>query len=191
MIPSLQRKALFLDRDGTIIEDVGDLATPTKVRLLPGALDALLRASTEFSLFIVTNQSGIARGTLTHSQVDAVNEHLVITLAEAGVPVERVFVCPHARADGCLCIKPKPHFLKIAEREHRICLLRSYSIGDHPHDVDFAEQVGGKGLYVLTGHGARHQNELQRPCPIFPDLAAAIDWLIGPPSTSLSGPPFR
>lgn len=170
-VKSTNRKALFLDRDGTIIEDRGDLGDPDSVEFIPGVFEALLSLKNQFAFFIVTNQPGISKGTVTASQVAEVNKRVVDVLADAGVSIERVFVCPHARAEGCECIKPKPFFLKVAEVEHGIDLKNSYVAGDHPHDVEFAESVGATGIYVLTGHGKKHLNELQSACIILPSLA--------------------
>jgi D-glycero-D-manno-heptose 1,7-bisphosphate phosphatase len=167
------RPAIFLDRDGTIIEDCGDLGDPTQIELLPGIVDALRELHKHFALFIVTNQSAVARGTLTMDRVNAVNARLVAMLSDAGVTIEQVYVCPHARADGCNCIKPKPHFLRLAAAEHSIDLRRSFTVGDHPHDVEFALSVGATGVYVLSGHGAKHRGDLRIDCPVFDTLAGA------------------
>ncbi|HMA94383.1 MAG TPA: HAD-IIIA family hydrolase [Polyangiaceae bacterium] len=174
----LPRPAVFLDRDGTLIEDCGDLGTPHQVRFLPGVPETLLRLQQQFVLFIVTNQSAVAAGRLSMQQVNAVNSHVVESLNQIGVRVEEVFVCPHARADGCQCIKPKPHFLRLAEQKHRIDLSRSFTIGDHPHDVEFACGVGATGIYVLTGHGAKHRADLAPQHRVAPSLPEALPWLL-------------
>jgi histidinol-phosphate phosphatase family protein len=171
------RSAIFLDRDGTIIEDRGNLSHPSQVVFLPGAITTLQAVQRDFVLFIVTNQSGVAKGQLTLEEVATVNASVVADLATAGIRIERVFVCPHARADGCECIKPKPHFLRVAEREHGIDLSRSFTIGDHPHDVEFARSVGATGIYVLTGHGAKHRAELDPAHRVVPSLADALPLL--------------
>jgi D-glycero-D-manno-heptose 1,7-bisphosphate phosphatase len=178
------RPALFLDRDGTIIEDRGDLGDPEQVQFLPGVIDALRALNARFTLFIVTNQPGIAAGRLGAEQVAAVNRRVVERLEQAGVIIERVFVCPHARADGCSCIKPKPHFLHVAEREHRIDLCRSYTIGDHPHDVEFGRTAGAMGVYVLTGHGSKHLKELAAPDHIVAASLAEAARMIAEASSS-------
>lgn len=173
-----RRPALFLDRDGTIIEDRGDLGDPTEVEFLPGVLDALRALGAEFLLFIVTNQSAVARGCLTMEQVAAVNRSVVERLAEVGVTIQRVFVCPHARNEGCDCIKPKPWFLRVAEREYHLDLRRSFTIGDHPHDVVLATSVGATGIYVLTGHGAKHRESLPAGYAVVEGLAALTPALL-------------
>jgi D-glycero-D-manno-heptose 1,7-bisphosphate phosphatase len=172
------RPAVFLDRDGTIIEDRGDLSQSSQVEVLPGVISALQRLQRHYALFIVTNQSGVGKGTLNQAQVDTVNAHLVGLLEKAGITIERVFVCPHVRSEGCLCIKPKPYFLRLAEREHGIDLGRSFTIGDHPHDVEFAHSVGATGLYVLTGHGTKHRADLGPTAVVFPSLVDAVDMLL-------------
>jgi L-threonylcarbamoyladenylate synthase len=167
------RPGIFLDRDGTLILDRGDLGNPSDVELLPGVVELLRELQARFSLFIVTNQSAVAAGRLTLQQVERVNAAVVERLRVAGVVIERVFVCPHARADGCDCIKPKPHFLRVAELEHGIDLGRSFTVGDHPHDAELATSVGATGIYVLTGHGLKHLGELGAGFVVVPSLADA------------------
>ncbi len=171
------RPAIFLDRDGTIIEDRGNLGDPSQVVFLPGVIPALQILQHQYALFIVTNQSGVAKGHLTLDQVATVNGSVVTSLSGAGIRIERVFVCPHARVDGCSCIKPKPYFLRVAEREHGIDLKRSFTIGDHPHDVEFARSVGAVGIYVLTGHGTKHRAELDPSHQVASSLADALPLL--------------
>ena len=103
------RHAVFLDRDGTLIEDRGHLANPSEVCFLPGAVEALRRLREDFLFFLVTNQSGVAEGIVTLEQVEQVNAHVVRALAEAGLQITATYVCPHHRGDGCHCIKSNPH----------------------------------------------------------------------------------
>jgi D-glycero-D-manno-heptose 1,7-bisphosphate phosphatase len=154
------RPAVFLDRDGTLIEDRGHLAQPQDVVFYPDTVEALKRLQEHFLLFIVTNQPWVARGILTLEQVNRVNAHVVSYLAERGVTITAVYVCPHERTDGCLCIKPNAYFLQKAAAEHGVDLRRSFTVGDHPHDVDFARSVGARGIYVCTGHGSTHVGDL-------------------------------
>jgi len=151
---------VFLDRDGTIIEDQGHLAEPADVVFYPDTIPALRRLQEHFLLFVVTNQPWVARGILTAEEVQRVNARVVSHLAEHGVVITALYVCPHDRSDACRCIKPKPHFLLQAAAEHRVDLRRSFTVGDHPHDVEFARSVGARGVYVRTGHGQKHLTEL-------------------------------
>ncbi|MCU0691585.1 MAG: HAD-IIIA family hydrolase, partial [Polyangiaceae bacterium] len=167
------RPAIFLDRDGTLIADRGDLADPAQIEFLPGVVELLSEMQARFALFIITNQSAVSAGRVTLQEVGRVNDAVVERLRADGVVIERVFVCPHARTDRCACIKPKPAFLHVAEREHGIDLRRSFTIGDHPHDAELATSVGATGVYVLTGHGLKHRGDLGAGFVVIPSLADA------------------
>ncbi len=167
--------AVFLDRDGTIIEDRGHLSRSSQVIFFPETVSALRRLNEHFALFIVTNQSGIAKGLLTPADVGRVNGHVVAHLAEWGIRIVDTYVCPHNSSDGCECIKPKPYFLRKAEKEHGIDLSRSFAVGDHPHDVAFAENAGARGIYVLSGHGMKHRQELWEGVRIAAGIEEAAD----------------
>ena len=167
--------AVFVDRDGTIIEDRSHLAEPSQVVFFPHAVEALAALQRRYRLFIVTNQSGVAGGMVAMPDVRRVNRHVVDTLHASGVTVADVYVCPHHRDDGCACIKPNPYFPQRAAREHGIDLSRSYSIGDHPCDVELGTRFGGQGLYVLTGHGRKHRSELPDGTVMVEDLKSAAD----------------
>lgn len=181
------KAAVFLDRDGTIVEDVGVIRDPCQLVFLPRALDALRLLGEVFQLFIVTNQSGVAKGDVSQGQVLNVHWHLLRELKRQGIQIERIFCCPHAREDDCECIKPKPHFLEVARREHDVDLSASYAVGDHPHDVEFAVRGGARGIYVLTGHGRKHRDELAPGTTVVEDLWEAATIILGrsplPPGT--------
>jgi histidinol-phosphate phosphatase family protein len=173
-----RRPAVFLDRDGAIIEDRGHLARVEDVVLYPGAPEALRRLQERFLLFIVTNQPGVAQGLIRMEDVDLVNAYLVAQLRELGVQIAAVYVCPHRRADGCECIKPKRYFPDRAAAEHGADLARSISLGDHLHDVELAEATGGRGVFLLTGHGARHAAELPPGTVVVPGIGEAAEWAL-------------
>jgi D-glycero-D-manno-heptose 1,7-bisphosphate phosphatase len=172
------RPAVFLDRDGTVIEDRGALAEPSDVVFFPDTVDALRRLQDHFLLFLVTNQPWVAWGIITLEQVDRVNARVVSCLADHGVTITAVYVCPHERSDGCRCIKPQPYFLHKAAREHGVDLRRSFTIGDHPHDVEFARAVGARGVYVRTGHGEKHLSELSADETVVSGIGQAADWIL-------------
>ncbi|MGQ0535887.1 MAG: D-glycero-alpha-D-manno-heptose-1,7-bisphosphate 7-phosphatase [Methanobacteriota archaeon] len=176
------RPAVFLDRDGTLIEDRGDLRRPDEVVFYPDTAASLRRLGERFALFVVTNQGGIARGTIRPEEAAHVNAHVVAELAAEGVRIEAVYVCPHVRADACSCIKPNPHFASLAARTHEIDLARSFAVGDHPHDVHFARAFGGRGIYVLTGHGAKHRTDLDgHAAAVVPGIGEASQWILRNP----------
>ena len=175
---ALPRPAVFLDRDGTVIEDRGVLGEPSGVAFYPDTVDALRRLQEHFLLFLVTNQPGVARGVITLNDVGRVNAHVLSHLAEHGIALTAVYVCPHERADGCRCIKPNPYFLHKAAEEHGVDLQRSFTIGDHPHDVEFARAVGARGVYVRTGHGAKHLADVSPGEIVVSGIGEAADWIL-------------
>jgi histidinol-phosphate phosphatase family protein len=169
--------AIFLDRDGTIIEDRGHITSPRQIVFYEYTFEALKKLQQKYKLFIVTNQSGIAKGIVNPDQVRAVNTHIAETLNAQGITITDVYVCPHQRDDNCKCIKPKPYFTQKAAADHDIDLKRSFSIGDHPCDVQLAHNAGGKGIYLLTGHGKKHLPELTGSETIAKNLAEAAKFI--------------
>jgi L-threonylcarbamoyladenylate synthase len=172
------RPAVFLDRDGTLIEDRGDLSRPADVVLFPDAIPALRRLAEQFELFIVTHQGGVGRGVLTMRDVDRIHHELLSRLQAQGVRIRRVYVCPHRRDELCECIKPKPTFLLAAAKEFGIDLRRSFTVGDHPHDVQLGRAAGATGLYVRTGHGEKHRGELSPDVVVLPGIREAAEWIL-------------
>ena len=137
------RPAVFLDRDGTIIEDEGYLADASRVRLVPGAIEALRRFRDRgMMLVVVSNQSGIPRGLITPAQHAEVDARVKAVLAGEGVPLDAAYYCPHLPGDGCSCRKPKPGMLDQAAREHAIDLARSIMVGDKMSDVGAGRAAG-------------------------------------------------
>lgn len=157
----MPRDAVFLDRDGTLIEEVNYLARPEQVRLIPGAADAV-RALNDAGVLVVvvTNQAGVARGYFPESRVAEVHARLSALLAEHGAHVDAYYHCPHHPTAGvgryrvdCDCRKPKPGLLLTAARHLDIDLARSWMIGDKPCDAGAGRAAGCRTLLVRTGHG--------------------------------------
>ena len=167
--------AIFLDRDGTILEDRGHLQDPSDAVFFPETLPALRKLQNHFLLFIVTNQPGIAEGKISRSDANRVNRRIADALAKGGVKVTDVYVCPHSRSDSCRCIKPKPYFLKRAAAFYDIDLDKSFTVGDHPHDIQLAKNVGAQGIYVLTGHGRKHLPELPQDTVVAAGIMEAAE----------------
>ncbi len=172
------RRAVFLDRDGTIIEDRGDLSHPSQVVFYDDTVPSLQRLQEKFELFLVTNQSGVAKGVISIEDVERVNTYVVGHLAEFGIRIVNTYVCPHARIDNCRCIKPKPYFLRKAERDHQIDLKRSYVIGDHPHDAEFGKNVNANAIYLLSGHGIKHRDELDDDTVVVNGIREAVELIL-------------
>jgi D-glycero-D-manno-heptose 1,7-bisphosphate phosphatase len=144
-------RALFCDRDGTIMDDVPYLSDPAGVRLRPEAVEVMARARRAgWALVIVTNQSGVARGLITPEQLDAVNAAVLRALAARGVVVDDLRWCPHGPDDGCRCRKPRPGLILDAATGLGVDLVRSAVVGDAPRDA-CAGVAAGVGLNWLLG----------------------------------------
>ena len=149
------RRAVFLDRDGTIIEDVGYPREARQVHLLEGAAGALrsLRDA-GFQLVIVGNQSGIGRGLVTEAQARAVHERLVAELTRRGVALDAVKYCPHAPWEHCRCRKPSPDLLLAAGHELGVEMPASYMVGDKPSDIEAGRRAGCRTVFFARDGGA-------------------------------------
>ena len=143
------RAAAFIDRDGTLIEDVHYISRPEDVRLMPGVAAALRRLNeARVPVIVVTNQSGIARGMLDEQAYHAVRARLDELLAASGAHVDATYFCPHAPDDGCRCRKPGTELYERAIAEHRLDAARSFFVGDRLRDVIPARSLGGRGVLV-------------------------------------------
>lgn len=172
------RKAVFLDRDGTINEDVGYICSIEKFLVIPKAIDALKLLQKDFELFIITNQSGVSKKIFSEEDLVLFNRQVENFLAEQGVNIKKTYYCPHVPEDRCHCRKPSPYFMRKAAEEYDVSLKQSFVIGDHPHDMEMASVVGAKSVYVLTGHGKKHISELRiQPDLLANDIYEAANWI--------------
>jgi len=154
-------RAVFLDRDGTINEDVGDLYQVEKLKFIPGAVDALKLLQEQFLLFIITNQAGIGNGNFKESDFLKFNKQYIDILNKESIRIEEVFYCPHSENDNCICRKPKTYFIDVARKKYNLNLKKSYIAGDHPSDVELGSNTGMKSIFLLTGHGSKHLHEIK------------------------------
>lgn len=152
------KPAIFLDRDGTLIKDSGFLSEPSKAVIYSFTVEALKLLQEKFDLFVVTNQCGIANGVISENEVEQVNKFIIDTLAADDINIKDCYVCPHAIGAGCKCRKPQTFFAEQAASSYGLDLSRSWVIGDHLSDINFAKAFGGHGIYVLTGHGGHHRH---------------------------------
>jgi D-glycero-D-manno-heptose 1,7-bisphosphate phosphatase len=142
MPPSADR-AVFADRDGTLIEDPGFLANPDGVKLVPGAAEALADLHARgFRLVVVSNQSGLARRLINADEAAAVHDRFVEELARHRVRLDDVRYCPHGPDEGCACRKPLPGLLVDAAAELNVDLARSFMVGDKSSDVEAGRRAG-------------------------------------------------
>jgi D-glycero-D-manno-heptose 1,7-bisphosphate phosphatase len=176
--------AVFVDRDGTIAEEVGYLNHASRFRIFPFVAEAIRRLNeAAWPVVVVTNQSGVGRGYFPESLVQEVNEMMKRELAEAGATIDAVYYCPHTSADNCSCRKPNTGMLERAAREHALDLSRSFVVGDRYADIELARNVGARGILVRTGYG---EGELTWHAADWPsqlayvaqDFADATDWIL-------------
>ena len=180
----MSQPAVFLDRDGTINEEMGYINHPSRFVLLPQSLPAILRLNAAgVKVVIVTNQSGAARGYFPASLVDELHTHLQEVLAAKGAHLDGIYTCLHGPDEGCACRKPSPALLTQAARDLDLDLSRSYLVGDRYKDVETAANAGAKGILVLTGYGRGEYEYLRaaqkvQPVYVAPDLLAAVEWIL-------------
>lgn len=177
------RKAIFIDRDGTLIEDRDYLHKPEEVQFVPGAIAALRRAAEAgFVLVMVTNQSGVGRGYFTMEDVEKVHQHIALELAAEKVSLLSIYVAPEAPDAPSRGRKPSPQFLFDARDEYDIDLARSYMIGDKIIDLECGWNAGVRqSILVRTGYGAKVETKESAkigPAVIVDHLGQAIDWAI-------------
>jgi D-glycero-D-manno-heptose 1,7-bisphosphate phosphatase len=183
------RGAVFVDRDGTLIEEVGYLDRVERVELYPWTIDALRALNRAgFRIVLVSNQSGVARGFFPEAVVEAVHRHMADLLAAGGARIDAYYYCPHhpdgkvARyAVACECRKPSPALVQRAVDEFGIDPARSFVVGDRWLDVALARRVGARAVLVRTGYGATE--EARPPDGLAADavadnFAGAASWIL-------------
>lgn len=182
MIPN---RAVFLDRDGTINEEVNYLHRIEDFRLIPGAPQAIkILKEAGFFVVVVTNQSGVARGYFDMAAVQAIHRHLDAELAKIGTSVDAYYICPHHPEHGvgeyrkdCVCRKPLPGMLMEAAENLSIDLSRSFMVGDKRADFEAGSQAGCTALMVRTGYGIAESSGMEQNV-VFDDLMAAAEAIV-------------
>ncbi len=181
-VPTFRRSAVFLDRDGTIIEDTDYPADLVAVRLLPGAASAIRRLNRAGALaIVVTNQSGIARGQYSEETYYRIERQVDALLASEGAQLDAHYFCPHLPeiTGPCECRKPGTLLYRQAAERFGIDLARSWWVGDRLRDLQPAVSFGARGILVLTGQGSGDASAAQAAgFDIKPDLAGAVDRLL-------------
>jgi len=185
------RAAIFLDRDGTICEEVGYVNHLSRSRLLPNSLEALGLINQAGLLAVVTtNQSGVARGYFSQDLVEAVHAKLQASVTGAGARLDAIYYCPHHPTEGtppwravCECRKPEPGMILRATREHGIDLSRSFVVGDSVADIEAGASAGVPGILVKTGYGRgllEHQRHRFKTEPVHTadDLLEAVRFIL-------------
>lgn len=179
-----RRRAVFLDRDGTLNVEKEYLHRYKEWAWISGAVPALRSLQKAgYRLVIVTNQSGIARGYYTGGDVARLHRRVASDLKKKGVLVDGFYVCPHAPAAGCACRKPAPGLLTRAAQELDLDLNGSFMIGDKASDAEAARRAGATPLFVRTGHGRGEERGLPRGVRRFNSLAQAARFVLSPQRT--------
>ena len=185
------RRAIIMDRDGTVCDEVGYVNHVDRIRLLPRSA-AAIRAANEagFQTVVVTNQAGVARGYFAESLVDDVHDRVRELLAEHGARLDGIYYCPHHPDVGappyrqaCACRKPLPGMLERARDEMGIDLAASYMVGDSVKDLEAGRRAGTTTVLVLTGYGKgelAYQSHGWRVKPdhVADDLQDAVSWIL-------------
>lgn len=183
--------AIFMDRDGTINDEMGYINHITRFKLLPrsGAAIRLINER-DYKAVIITNQSGVGRGYFPESLVHEIHENLKKSLFLEGAYIDGIYHCPHHPTHGigkykkdCDCRKPKIGMIKKAAKDLDIDLSRSYMVGDRGVDIQMAKEFGGKGILVLTGYGMGEYEYLKTIWSVEPDYIAkdlydAVEWIL-------------
>lgn len=185
------RPAVFIDRDGTLTEEVGYVNHPRRLHLLPRSVEAIRRLNAAgVAAVVTTNQAGVARGYFSEDVLHAVNAEMVAQLKREGAHLDGVYVCPHHPTEGeppfradCDCRKPKPGMLLRAAAELSLDLTASAVVGDRPSDLVVARAVGARGILVLTGYGLgeweyRRASLSVAPHHVADDLFDAVEWIL-------------
>jgi D-glycero-D-manno-heptose 1,7-bisphosphate phosphatase len=180
------KRGVFLDRDGTLIEEAGYLDRLDRIRLFPYTIDAVrLLNRAGLAVFVVSNQSGVARGFFDEAFVQETHAHLLKTLAHGGARVDAFYYCPHhpegtvaAYGRACDCRKPLPGLLERAARDHGIDLRQSFVVGDRTNDAEAGRAVGATTLLVRTGYGKEHESAVRERAVVVDNLIGAVAWIL-------------
>jgi len=185
-------KAAFLDRDGTINVEKGYLHRPEEVELIDGAAEAVRRLNEAgYTVFGVSNQSGVARGFHEEKDVELVNRRVIEMVKDKGGEIKEILYCPHHPdgiveefAKACGCRKPAGGMVEEAKSRHGFTFSESIVIGDKAVDVELGRALGAKTALVLTGYGKSEKAKIEDEGKVTPDyyasdLADAVDYFLG------------
>jgi D-glycero-D-manno-heptose 1,7-bisphosphate phosphatase len=179
----LSKRAVFLDRDGTINVEVNYLSRVDDFELLSRAAEAIRALNQhDWRVIVITNQSGVARGYYTETTVAAIHDRMQRDLAEAGAMIDAIYYCPHQPDDACECRKPGTQLFEQAAREFTLDLAQCYCVGDKLSDLLPGRQLGCGTILVLTGHG-REQAPIMaahgfQPEAVADDLYEAVERIL-------------
>ncbi|MFQ6069557.1 MAG: D-glycero-beta-D-manno-heptose 1,7-bisphosphate 7-phosphatase [Candidatus Aminicenantales bacterium] len=202
----MKKRAVFLDRDGTINVDVGYPNDYNQIDIYPYSFEAIKKLNKAGLLVvIITNQSGVGRGLIRESDLQSIHQKMKEVFASHHAYIDGIYYCPHyvssthpAYGKDCTCRKPRPGMAFQAATELEIDLKSSYMVGDKVEDILFGRNIGASPLLVLTGYGQKSLSELREkniePAHVAPTLKEAVEWILEKEKDSIrgeSGPAFE
>jgi D-glycero-D-manno-heptose 1,7-bisphosphate phosphatase len=174
----MKRPAIFLDRDGVIIEEKHFLIDASQIEFVPGAIDAL-KSLDGYLKIVISNQSGVARGFFTGDDVKKFQSILAAILTENGIQIDSWRFCPHGPDDNCQCRKPKPGMILDEAQKFSVDLSKSWMIGDKRSDIAAGKTAGVKTILVKTGYGGSEPDSEQvEPDFKVDDLKKAVEIIL-------------
>ncbi len=175
----MKNKAIFLDRDGVIIEDKGYVHKAEDLKFIEGSIEALkLLSKTDYKLIVITNQAGIGRGYYSKKDYHKFTNIMLRKLSAEKARIDKIYFCPHHPDDNCDCRKPKIKMLKRAERDLSIDFSKSWVIGDKTIDIKMGENAGCKTILVKTGCRGGDDNYKVSPTLITENLIEAAEYIL-------------
>jgi D-glycero-D-manno-heptose 1,7-bisphosphate phosphatase len=191
--PRSKHRVVFLDRDGTICEEVGYLDSVDQMKLIPRSGEAVALLNRKgFKVVVITNQAGVARGFFPEAILEDLHAQMIRLLKAEGAEVDGIYYCPHHPTDGsppylreCNCRKPATGLLEKAAADLNLDLSSAFMIGDHFSDVECGQRIGAETVLLLTGHGlealAKKESWPTLPSHIAADLYEAVQWILNRP----------
>jgi D-glycero-D-manno-heptose 1,7-bisphosphate phosphatase len=178
VVQRIMNAAVFLDRDGTINEEMGYINHPDRFIIFPFVSESIRIFNTlNLKVIVITNQSGIARGYFSEQLLSSIHETLLQKMVEANARIDAIYYCPHHPKEGieayridCLCRKPKPGMVMQAVKEHDLELSKSFMVGDRFRDIQFAKNLGLTTAMVMTGYGKGEYQYQRANWPFEPDI---------------------
>jgi D-glycero-D-manno-heptose 1,7-bisphosphate phosphatase len=187
----MSRPAVFLDRDGTLLEEAGYLDRLERMVFFPYSVDAVrLLNRANLAVVVVTNQAGIARGIFKESFVGEAHRYIAERLAAGGAHIDAFYYCPHhpeavieEYRRSCDCRKPQPGLLKRAASDLDLALDQSFVVGDRWHDLEAGQRVGARAVLVRTGYGKTEEaagHPRVTPSAVVDNVMEAVSWILRP-----------
>jgi len=169
-------KAIFLDKDGTLVEDPNYMIDESQLQIIDGAIKGIKQLrNMGYKIIVVTNQSVVGRGMITEDKLNKILDTMVEMFKDKGAIIDKVYYCPHHPVKECNCRKPNSLLFEQAKMDFNINFSKSYVIGDLHYDINAGKKIGTKTILVLTGHGKESRNQYCNPDYIAKDLLDAFN----------------